>query len=323
MSDIIRCFVILGISFIACLLKNTGYRFLLAFLLVCPPQPPRTNHPWLHHHHLSPSFPTHPLTPPIPAHPPQPLAPSTSHRQLGSTGRPRKASGSLCHPRQPAGCAAARVLALPEIVLAHLPRRLPLLVQSGRYSSSRRRRSAILGTAAGAERTAAHRGSVSPILVATVVLLPPEELFDAAFRVPQHCHVDDRLLACAVSSCCCCRHRRQRQRRGCFDEVLPERGGDLLVDGGHADEALAGERARGLGEPAQGVELVEGEGAVDFDVGCVVGPVVGDELSDELFGVPDGEGLLVWGWEVQRWGGGGGGGAVGCGGCEGCQGWRV
>ena len=135
------------------------------------------------------------------------------------------------------------------------------------------------------------------VLVATVVLLP-EEPFNTALRLPQDLGIN-QLPEYAVSFCCryCC-FRTRRQRRGGFDKFLPQRGGDFLVDCGHADQAPAGERAGALGEPAEGVELVEGEVAVDLDVGRVVGPVVVDEFPDEFFGVPDGVGLLVCGGEL-------------------------
>ncbi len=117
------------------------------------------------------------------------------------------------------------------------------------------------------------------ILVATMVLLL-DKLFDTALHLPQDLGID-QLPAYGVSFCCCyCRFRTRRQRRGGFDKFLPQRGSDLLVDCGHADQAPAGERTRGFGEPAERVELVEGEVAVDLDVGCVVGPVVVDKFPD-------------------------------------------
>ncbi len=167
----------------------------------------------------------------------------------------------------------------------------------------------IIDTAARAERTAHRRGSGSLVLAATAVLLP-EELFDAVLRLLQNCQVD-RLLASNSFFCCHSHFRTRRQRRSSFNKSLPERSSHFLVNCWHADQASTGEQARVFWEPAEGVELVESEIAVDLDVGCMVGPVVVDEFPDELFGVPDGEGVLAWGWELGGWERGGRGGAVG------------
>lgn len=64
----------------------------------------------------------------------------------------------------------------------------------------------------------------------------------------------------------------------------------------HPNQPQTGAPALGAGEPAERVQLGEGEGAVDFDVARVGGPVRVEEGADGVFGVPGGEEVVVWGW---------------------------